>query len=93
MDKQEQYLQWVINDIIDRTYLKDAPTQVMFGGEWRAFPEHFYNPPTADASIFKTLARFLSLNYGLTQDEVWVIVDEVYPWIVDNLLSDYTRIR
>jgi len=99
MNKQEKYLQWVINDIKKNTYLEHFPTQVMFGGIFNAFPAHFQHPPLVSepdlhtASIFRQLAKTLSLNYGLTEDEMWIIVDEVYPWIVDNLLSDYTFLR
>ncbi len=93
MDKQEQYLQWVINDIKKNTYLTLHPTKIIFGGIWGAYPKHFYDPPTPEASIFKSLSKNLSLHYGLTEDELWIIVDELYPWIVDTLLADYPRIR
>jgi len=93
MNKQEKYLRWAINDIKKNTYLKHLPTKVIFAGIWDAYPKHFYDPPHRDASIFKSLADTLSLHYGLTHDELWIIVDEIYPWIVDTLLADYPKFR
>jgi len=91
-NKQEQYIQWVIDDIKKNTYLQTHPTKVIFGGVWSAYPKHFFDLPSPHASIWNSLSEKLLLYYGLTEDELWIIVDKIYPWIVDTFLVNYPRL-
>ena len=90
MNKQEKYLRWVINDIKKNTTLDRAQsTKINLGGVWSAYPQHFLRPPDRDASIFASLGTTLAFHYGITEGELWMIVDELYPYIVDRYLLDF----
>jgi len=90
MDKQEQYLQWVINDIEkNTTFERGQAAKINLGGMWSAYPQHFVNPPERDASIFSSLRHTLTLYYGITEEEFWMIVDEIYPYIVERYFLDF----
>ena len=92
MNKQERYIQWVIDDIKKNTYLLTHPTRVRFGGVWSVWPKHFFDLPHPQADIWGTITEKLLHYYGLTEDELGIIVEEIYPWIVDTFLEDYPRL-
>ncbi len=85
MDKKEKYINYIVEDLVKKTEIMTAPMKVNVGGIWSAYPKHFvdYKDVSKTASIFSSFKDTLKERYGIRDEEFHIIVDKLYPILVD----------
>jgi len=90
MDKQYKFLEWVISDIKDKTYMQIHERPVI-GGFYSTNPLHFIDPIDREESVWRFMYKHYETYYGLTMDEMFYVVERVYPWVAETFLTDYSN--
>ncbi len=89
-DKQYKYLEWVISDIKEKTYMQ-IPERPVIGGFYSTHPMHFFDPIDREESVWRFIYKHYETYYALTMDEMFYVAERVYPWVAETFLSDYSN--
>jgi hypothetical protein len=89
-NKQYNYLEWVISDIKEKTYMQ-IPERPVIGGFYCTHPMHFFDPINREDSVWRFIYEHYETYYALTMDEMFYVAERVYPWVAETFLSDYSN--